>query len=208
VPRSSSPRPRPAADQDALASRRLPDIVTPGLRVLFVGINPGLRSALLGHHFAGYSNRFWKLLHEATLVPVPLTFEDDRRLPEWGYGLTNLVARPTAGLADLSREELLRGRAGLMRTLRRWQPRVVALVGITVYRAVFPAAAAGVATVGDAPERLGGSRVVVLPNPSGRNAHYPYPRMLEAYRALADLAERANRGRDNFGTVDDDTGSG
>jgi TDG/mug DNA glycosylase family protein len=76
----------------------LRDRVAPGLRVLFVGINPGLRSAALDHHFAGHSNRFWKLLYEARLVPEPVTFEDDDRLPGWGYGITNLVARPTAGL--------------------------------------------------------------------------------------------------------------
>jgi double-stranded uracil-DNA glycosylase len=168
--------------------RRLPDVVAPGLRVLFVGINPGLRSAELGHHFAGHSNRFWKLLHESGLVGEPLTFADDRRLPAFGYGLTNLVGRPTAGLDDLAWDELLRGRRTLLAKIRRLRPRFVALVGVTVYRAVFADEPGGPVIVGEAPERLGGARVFVLPNPSGRNAHYPYARMLEAYRALAKAA--------------------
>jgi len=84
----------------------LPDHLAPKLNILFVGINPGLRSAALGHHYAGPSNRFWKLLYDAKLVPERLTYQDDGRLPHWGLGLTNLVARPTAGLADLTARDL------------------------------------------------------------------------------------------------------
>src|SRR5215207_2520336 len=84
---------------------RLRDRIRPGVRVLFVGINPGVRSALTGHHFAGFSNRFWKLLCESRLVPEPITFEADDRLPEWGYGITNVVPRPTPGINDLRPEE-------------------------------------------------------------------------------------------------------
>src|SRR5258705_13461704 len=80
---------------------RLKDRIAPGLRVLFVGINPGVRSAITGHHFAGYSNRFWKLLFESGLLPERVTYEDDDRLTEWGYGITNLIARPTPGINDL-----------------------------------------------------------------------------------------------------------
>src|SRR5712692_2351242 len=83
----------------------LRDRVRPGVRVLFVGINPGIRSATIGHHFAGYSNRFWKLLHESTLVPEPIATEDDRRLPEWGFGITNLIARATPGIDTLRPDE-------------------------------------------------------------------------------------------------------
>src|SRR5713226_7866580 len=87
----------------------LHDRVQPGVRVLLVGINPGIRSATIGHHFAGYSNRFWKLLFESGLVPEPIFTEDDRRLPEWGFGITNLIARPTPGIDTLRREEYATG---------------------------------------------------------------------------------------------------
>jgi TDG/mug DNA glycosylase family protein len=80
---------------------RLRDRIRPGVRVLFVGINPGVRSAITGHHFAGYSNRFWKLLSDARLVPEPITYEDDDRLPDWGLGITDLIARPSPGINDL-----------------------------------------------------------------------------------------------------------
>ena len=87
------------------------------MRVLFVGINPGVRSALTGHHFAGFSNRFWKLLFKSKLVPEPITFADDDRLPEWGYGITNIVARPTPGIDTLDAEEYVAGRLRLRRKI-------------------------------------------------------------------------------------------
>ena len=176
---------------------RLRDRVAPGLRVLFVGINPGLRSAALDHHFAGRSNRFWKLLSDARLVPEPVTYEDDDRLPAWGCGITNLVARPTAGLSDLSADELRRGRRALVAKVRRLRPAAVALVGVTVYRALFPSSAgrsrggARRDVLGPAPETLAGVPVFVLPNPSGRNAHYSYAEMLAAFTALGRSLSRA-----------------
>src|SRR5437868_372175 len=117
---------------------RLRDRIRPGVHVLFVGINPGIRSALTGHHFAGFSNRFWKLLYDAKLVPEPITYEDDDRLPEWGYGITNIVPRPTASIDTLEREEYIAGRAKLRAKIARVKPAVIALVGVTVYRAMFP----------------------------------------------------------------------
>src|SRR5205809_5676376 len=93
----------------------LRDRIRPGVRTLFVGINPGVRSALTGHHFAGYSNRFWKLLYESKLVSEPIGFADDRRLHEWGFGITNLVPRPTPGIDTLTPQEYVEG----ARTLRR-----------------------------------------------------------------------------------------
>jgi TDG/mug DNA glycosylase family protein len=170
-----------------IAPGRLHDRVGPNLQVLFVGINPGLRSAALDHHFAGPSNRFWKLLSESGLVPRRVTFEDDDRLPGWGYGITNLAARPTAGIGDLDARELLAGRDALVRKVRRLRPRIVALVGTTVYRTLF--GVKGPVRPGPAPERLGGALVFVLPNPSGRNAHHSYAEMVEAYRALARTVE-------------------
>lgn len=151
--------------------------------MLFVGINPGVRSAQTGHHFAGFSNRFWKLLFESGLAPEPVTYLDDDRLPEWGYGITNVVARPTRGIDELRPEEYATGRLRLRRKVRRYKPRVVAFVGITVYRAMFPEQK-GPVNIGLQPQRIGESRVFVLPNTSGRNAHYSFARMLAAFASL------------------------
>jgi TDG/mug DNA glycosylase family protein len=158
------------------------------VKVLFVGINPGVRSALTGHHFAGYSNRFWTLLFESGLVPEPIRAEDDRRLPEWGYGVTNLVARPTPGIDALRPEEYLAGVSTLRRKVRRWRPKIVAFVGVTLYRAIF--AVRGPVAFGLQAKRIEGARVFVLPNPSGRNANYSYAQMLAAFTALRRVALR------------------
>ena len=168
------------------AHLRLKDRIRPGVRVLFVGINPGVRSALTGHHFAGPSNNFWKLLFESGIVPERVSHVDDDRLPEWGYGITNIVARPTPGVGDLTLTELRAGRAALERKVKRYKPEIVALVGITVYRALFPRS--GVVRPGAADDRIGDAQVWVLPNPSGRNAHYSYPEMVKAFRALGRAA--------------------
>ncbi len=192
----------PAAQWDHL---RLRDRIRPGLRVLFVGINPGVRSAITGHHFAGYSNRFWKLLFESKLVPQPITYIDDARLPEFGFGITNLIARPTPGIDDLAPLEYVEGWKALDRKIRRHKPKVVALVGVTLYRAILPLVVpvadgprspgtrrTGVDdAVGVQPFTLHGARVFVLPNPSGRNANFSHAGMLEAFRALRRYVNRA-----------------
>lgn len=154
------------------------------MRVLFVGINPGIRSSLTGHHFAGFSNRFWKLLYESRLVPEPIDYEDDGRLPEWGYGVTNIVARPTPGIDTLRPEEYVAGRVRMRRKVYRYKPAVIAAVGVTVFRALFPERR-GAVSPGLQPERIGDAAVFVLPNPSGRNANFSYADMLAAYRSLA-----------------------
>ena len=180
---------------------RLEDRIEPGIRVLFVGINPGVRSAQTGHHFAGPSNRFWKLLHESRLVPEPLTFEEDRRLPEFGFGITNLVARPSPGINDLKPIDYIDGWKLLEKKIAKFAPEVVALVGVTLYRAILPlvapppakgrarAASLGMdSAVGPQPLVVHGARIFVLPNPSGRNANFSYAEMLAAFRRLrADL---------------------
>jgi double-stranded uracil-DNA glycosylase len=180
----------------------LPDRVRLPMRVLLIGINPGVRSEAIGHHFAGYSNRFWKLLYESRLVPEPIGAENDDRLPEWGFGITNLVARATPGIDTLRPEEFVAGVRALRRKVRRWTPEVVAFVGVTVYRAVDKAGRAQGGqprkqearrekkdpdpfSVGLQPDTFEGARVFVLPNPSGRNANFTYAQMLDAYRALA-----------------------
>jgi double-stranded uracil-DNA glycosylase len=162
----------------------LRDRIRPGVRVLFVGINPGIRSALTGHHFAGFSNRFWTLLFESGLVPERITYTDDTRLPSWGYGITNIVSRATPGIDTLLRDEYTEGRTRLLAKVRKYRPPVVALVGVTVFRAVCPGHKGGV-SLGLQAEKLGGAAVFVLPNPSGRNANFSYAEMLAAFRSLA-----------------------
>jgi TDG/mug DNA glycosylase family protein len=160
----------------------LRDRIKPGVRVLFVGINPGIRSAEIGHHFAGYSNRFWKLLYDSGLVPEPLTAEQDHRLPEWGFGITNLVPRATPGIDTLARHEYEAGVRVLKRKVRRWQPHVVAFVGVSLYRFVF--GKTGAIVPGPQTETFEGARVFVLPNPSGRNANYSYAEMVKAFKTV------------------------
>lgn len=154
------------------------------VRVLFVGINPGIRSAEIGHHFAGYSNRFWKLLFESGLVPEPIQSAQDDRLPEWGFGITNLIARPTPGIDTLRPDEYVEGERILRRKVRRWRPQVVAFVGVTLYRVVFRKRPSVRVVAGPQAERFEGAAVFVLPNPSGRNANSSYAEMLDAFRYL------------------------
>jgi TDG/mug DNA glycosylase family protein len=170
----------------------LRDRIRPDVRVLFVGINPGVRSSLTGHHFAGFSNRFWKLLFASGLVPEPITFEDDDRLPGWRYGITNIVPRATPGIDTLRPDEFVAGRARLRAKVRRYKPDVVAMVGLTVFRAMFPGRRGAVA-LGLQAEQLGESAVFVLPNPSGRNANYTYAEMLAAFRALRRYLNASSR---------------
>lgn len=163
--------------------------------MLFVGINPGVRSALTDHHFAGPSNRFWKLLYDAGLVSERLTFEDDDRLPEWGLGVTNLIPRPTPGIDTLRREEYAAGLVQLRRKVRRFKPPIVAFVGVTLYRFIFDVRASVPVTVGVRQDTFEGARVVVLPNPSGRNANFSYDEMRAAFSVLAIETLRAERRR-------------
>lgn len=167
----------------------LRDRIRPGVEVLFVGINPGLRSALTGHHFAGFSNRFWKVLYEARLVPERITFADDDRLPEWGFGITNIVPRATPGIDTLQPHEYVAGRTRLLQKVRRFRPRVVALVGVTVFRALFPDHK-GRVELGRQNQILDDAVVFVLPNTSGRNANFSYAEMVAAFRSLRQCRTR------------------
>jgi double-stranded uracil-DNA glycosylase len=184
-----STRPPASAAEPPWARLRLKDRIAPGVRVLLVGINPGVRSVETGHHFAGYSNRFWKLLFESGLVPEPIGYEDDVRLPDFGLGITNLIARPSPGIDDLVPAEYVDGWRVLERKVRKYRPRVIALVGVTLYRAIVPLVSPGTRppvriTLGRQPLLVHGARVFVLPNPSGRNANYSYAEMLSAFRAV------------------------
>jgi TDG/mug DNA glycosylase family protein len=150
---------------------KLHDILKPRPRILFVGINPSIRSEQVGHHFASPGNPFWRLMYASRLVPVELTSDDDARLLKFDLALTSLCPRATRSAAELSSAEMVEGQKALARRIRRVQPQVVAFVGVSIYRRFF-----GV-THGDGAgakaEEIFGARVFVLPNPSGLNASYP-----------------------------------
>jgi TDG/mug DNA glycosylase family protein len=181
------------------ATGPVPDVIAPGLDVLFVGINPGFASARAGHHFANPANPFWRLLHEAGFVDRRLTPAEERELLHHGLGITNLVARETAGVADLTREDLDRGRDALARKIRRYRPKAVVFVGLTAYaaferrarpRSPRPASARRRITCGEQPEPFAGARVFVVPNPSGRNAHFSPAQMRAEFRGVAGALGR------------------
>ena len=169
------------------AGKTVPDIIGPDTRVLFVGINPGLYSGAVGHHFARPGNRFWPALSGAGFVDRPVSpFEEDE-LPQWGVGITNFVPRATARADELSDEEIRAGVDALAKKVRANRVRVVAFLGVTAYRAAF----------GDTTVRIGlqertfaGARVWVLPNPSGLNAHYQLSDFVRMFRELREDAER------------------
>jgi double-stranded uracil-DNA glycosylase len=170
--------------------RKLPDYIHPGLRILFVGINPGLRSAQVGHHFAGHSNRFWKLLYESGLVTDRLTYQEDWRLPEWGLGLTNIISRSTGSIDALKPKEYRAGVVRLRKKVARFRPHIVALLGMTIFRMIFSreTGTSSRVSLGLQTARLASVPVFLLPNPSGRNAHYSYRHMLAAFQALRHAA--------------------
>ena len=154
-------------------------------------------SATTGHHFAGPTNRFWRLLYDSGVVPEPVTHEDDVRLPLWGIGMTNLIARPSPGIDVLKPEEYLEGWKILEKKIDRYRPAIVAFVGVTMYRALWRVlghAEAPSIRPGFQSATVHGARLFVLPNPSGRNAHFSYADMLAAFRSLA-LAIRKLSGR-------------
>ena len=162
-------------------------MIAPGLRVLFCGINPGLYSGATGHHFARPGNRFWPTLYQAGFSQRLLTPAEERELLVSGYGITNLVARATATADELSAEELLAGRRRLESKVKRYQPQVVAVLGIGAYRTAF---AQKVVALGPQPERLANSLVWVLPNPSGLNAHYQLANLVEHFQVLRQAVEQ------------------
>lgn len=173
---------RPTRDEIAAASgRTVPDLIAPGLKVLFCGINPSLYSAAVGHHFARPGNRFWPTLHAAGFCDRALAPSEGRVLLEAGFGITNLVARATAAADELSANELEQGGRLLERKLRRHRPACLAVLGITAYRAAFGRRSA---VAGRQPEAIAGTPVWVLPNPSGRNGHFALDSYRDLFRAV------------------------
>jgi double-stranded uracil-DNA glycosylase len=175
------------AELEAARGRTVPDVLGPDLDVVFVGINPGLWSGAVGHHFARPGNRFWKALHRSGFTDRLLAAEEDAALLEWHLGVTNLVARTTATAAELSTDELRLGARRLGERLAPLRPRFVAVLGIGAYRAGFGRPRA---TLGPQEGDVRGSRPWVLPNPSGLNAHYQLADLTERFRALREEVGR------------------
>ncbi|MFF3166310.1 G/U mismatch-specific DNA glycosylase [Streptomyces sp. NPDC003273] len=174
------------ADLEAARDRLVPDVVADGLRVLFCGINPGLMTAATGHHFARPGNRFWPVLHLSGFTPRLLAPAEQAELLTYGLGITNMVARATARADELTAEEYAEGGRLLTAKVARLRPRWLAVVGVTAYRAAFQERGA---RVGPQEGAVGGSRVWVLPNPSGLNAHWTAATMAEEFARLRAAAE-------------------
>ena len=184
-------RPRRPTQVELEAARELtiPDVAAPGLRVLFSGINPGLYSAATGYHFARPGNRFWPALHRSGFTPRQLDPSEQDQLPGFGLGITNVAARATARADELSPAELREGGRLLRAKAETLGPQWLAVLGVTAYRAAFGIKGA---VVGPQDEMLGTTRIWVLPNPSGLNAHWTPPQLAEAFRDLK--AESGVRG--------------
>ncbi|GAA4683773.1 G/U mismatch-specific DNA glycosylase [Phytohabitans rumicis] len=173
---------RPSKEELASAAgRTIPDVVGPGLAVLFCGINPGLYSAATGHHFARPGNRFWPALHRSGFTPRQLAPAEQDELLAYGLGITNVAARATARADELTRDELVAGAEVLAEKVARWRPRWLAVVGVTAYRIGFGRPGA---TFGRQAEALGRTGLWVLPNPSGLNAHYTVDTLADAFARL------------------------
>jgi double-stranded uracil-DNA glycosylase len=180
--------PKPTrAELLAATGKTIPDVIAPGLRVLFCGINPGLYSGAVGHHFARPGNRFWPTLHGAGFTDRRLAPWEDRELLRYGCGITNLVARTTAAASELTADELVAGRRTLLARVKRYAPRVVAVLGIGAYRDAFEQPKAA---LGQQAERLQDAVVWVLPNPSGLNAHHQLDGLIALFRELREFLPR------------------
>ncbi len=181
------PRRPTRADLLRAADRTVPDIIAPGLRVLFCGINPGLYSAYTRHHFARPGNRFWPTLYAAGFTDRLLAPSEEAELLTLGYGITNVVRRASATADELTPDEIVKGGRQLRSRVRRYRPRFLAVLGITVYRAAFDRPKA---KLGPQPEPIGETNVWVLPNPSGLNAHYQASALAKVFRELRLAVER------------------
>ncbi|OQA47562.1 MAG: G/U mismatch-specific DNA glycosylase [Chloroflexi bacterium ADurb.Bin325] len=174
------------AELQLAAGSRVSDVIAPGLRILFCGINPGLYSGYTGHHFARPGNRFWPALHAAGFTDRVLRPEEERELLLRGYGITNLVERATAAAAELTAAELRAGKERLAAKVAEYRPAAVAVLGIGVFRLAFERPQAA---LGRQPEGLAGAALWVLPNPSGLNAHYTPAELARVYREFREAAE-------------------
>jgi TDG/mug DNA glycosylase family protein len=170
----------------AAGGKTVPDLVARNLRVLFCGINPGLYSGATGHHFARPGNRFWPALHAGGFTDRLLSPFEERELLKSGYGITNVVRRATAAASELSNEELIEGGRELEKKVRRYRPKFLAVLGVTVYRTAF---ARPHAKLGRQQESIGATAIWVLPNPSGLNAHYQPKDLARLFTELREASE-------------------
>ncbi|WP_224998951.1 G/U mismatch-specific DNA glycosylase [Cesiribacter sp. SM1] len=168
----------------------LPDLIAPNLKVLFCGINPSLYSAATGYHFARPGNRFWPALYGAGFTSQVLKPQEQYRLLECGYGITNVADRPTTAAAELSKAEIAAGALQLQQKVKQYRPKVLAILGLTVYKAAFNITDA---RVGLQEEPIENTHLWVLPNPSGLNAHYTPVKLKELFQDLRLFAEALNK---------------
>ena len=178
---------KPSREQiEASFGKTVPDLLAPGLTVLFSGINPSLYSAAVGHHFARPGNRFWPALHAAGVTPRLFSPFEGAKLLDLGYGITNVVDRATTSAGELSEREFIEGGRSLEGKIREHSPKLVAFLGITAYRAAFGRPRA---SIGLQPESIAESALWVLPNPSGLNAHYRPADLARLYEELRKAGE-------------------
>ena len=170
----------------AATEKTVRDVIAPDLRVLFCGINPGLYTAAVGHHFARPGNRFWPALYAGGFTDRLLSPFDERELLKSGYGITNVVARTTASADMLTKEEIVAGGERLRAKILRYRPRILAVLGVGAYRTAFNQPKA---VVGRQPDQIGATVLWVLPNPSGLNANYQAADLARLFRELRDAAE-------------------
>ena len=178
---------KPTKEQLLAATKKtVPDVIAPDLHVLFCGINPGLYTAAVGHHFARPGNRFWPALHAGGFTDRVLSPFDERELLKSGYGITNVVPRATASADLLTKEEIVAGGEKLRKKVLRYRPRVLAVLGVGAYRTAFnqPRAAVGRQNV-----PVGATIVWVLPNPSGLNANYQPAQLAQLFRELKEFVD-------------------
>ncbi|MFO7915454.1 MAG: G/U mismatch-specific DNA glycosylase [Candidatus Krumholzibacteriales bacterium] len=179
--RTNNQRKPDSSQIESARGKKVSDIIRKGLDILFCGINPGLYSAAVGHHFARPGNRFWKALHKSGLTSGLLEPWEEEELLKEGFGITNLVNRASARASELEREELIEGRKVLQSKVSKFQPSRVVILGITAYRTAFERRKAG---IGKQKEKIEGSELWVLPNPSGINAHYQLSDFVRLFRNL------------------------
>jgi double-stranded uracil-DNA glycosylase len=171
------------ADLLAAANRTVPDVIAHNLKVLFCGINPGLYTAFMGHHFARPGNRFWPALYAGGFAPRLLQPAEERELLTLGFGITNVVSRASAAADELSVDEFVAGGKQLRSRVSRYRPQYLAVLGVGAYRVAFDRRKA---VLGPQPETIGETKVWVLPNPSGLNAHYRAADLANLFRQLRD----------------------
>jgi len=174
----------------AAAGKTVPDVIAPGLRVLFCGINPGLYTAAVGHHFARPGNRFWPALFAASFTDRIVSPFDERELLKLGYGVTNVVMRATATADQLTREELRAGGKQLVTKVKRHKPAFLAVLGLGAYRAAWEQPKA---VIGRQEQTIGETVVWVLPNPSGLNAHYQANDLMRLFSELKGSVDKLSR---------------